>query len=251
MATRMGGAEVEVKLDTTKAEKTITDLENRLKAMQRKAAELGKSLGAGKASVSGVTSQQVTGTSGGSGEKNVANEVVRNVKKMGGGKFATAALTASVSGIPGRVAGSVESSMPGTLKVAGAAALGYAAASTAAKVSPLALEAVRAALPEALANSAFAKFVEGALEDLRNGFTTLESGVKSIFTGGAKTADLAAASLRVTGQMPNLAYYYDQNVKSDTQESRLEKKFSEYKQKEVAAGVGKALGDLMRGSFSR
>lgn len=255
MATRMQGAEVEVKLDTSKAERTVSDLEARLVKMQQQAEKLRKALGAAPASVSGGAPSQ-GGVSGGTAEKNVANEVVEKVKKgMGGASFGMAvsggAGGAAAKTLTGKISEGVESILPGGVKLAGAAAAGYLAASTAAKISPIALEAIRAALPAEIGNNPLFRGLETGLEALRNAFTTLESGVKAIFTATGKTADLAGASLRLTGQMPALAPIFDENMKADTQESRLEKKFAEYKQKEVAAGVGESLAKIVKESLSR
>lgn len=126
----------------------------------------------------------------------------------------------------------------------------YGATRTIATGAPLALEVGKglAGLPS---DSPLTKSVEIQLENLRNSFSYLESYVKSIVTGIGKTYEMDVAVARVTGRVPNITLGYGIYREAAMQEDMLEKKFTEFKDKEVAHAVGRSMEDLFKNGINK
>lgn len=245
MATRLEGVVVPVDLDTSRAQQRLNELESDLKKDSKKAVDLNRTLsmnslmgGSGGGGGSKGSRTGTTGVSGGPKEgpiKNVAVNALAN--KMQG--------TTPVSGALGKISAAAKL----TESAAEIAAV-YAAARTIALGAPLAME-VGKGLAGVPVNSPLTAPIEQQLENLRNSFAYLESYVKSIATGATRTYDMATATARVTGKVPNLQISYGIYREAEMQEDMLTKKFTEFKDKEVAQAVGISMADLFKNGINR
>lgn len=248
MATRLGGpVEVEVTLNTKKAEQQINQLESKLKDSKAKATQVNKVAGIEKlTSAAGPARGVGTGAEArAKTTKSATERLLDAVKKTGITRqtFMTAPPPEAATSIGGAVRGVASAVAP--------AVAGYAAVSTAAQASPFAIEALKAALPTALTDNPVFKGLSDSVLAIRESIATLESGVKALYTATTKTADVAAAGMRLTGEVPNIAYYWDQNHKAESQEERLRKTFNRFKMQEVGEAVGRSVAEMTKGFQNR
>jgi len=242
--TNVGPVQMRVEVDFADSERKLKELQANLQRQNRLAASIQERvLKTTGAKLPGTGGEARPRAGGESMTDRLLQAAARQSDRAGISRFGAAATGAAARFLPEGAAK--------VAKTAGAVALGYAATSGAAQVSPVVLEGLRAALPDLLGNSPEMKALQTGLEHLRESFAAFESGVKSIFTAGAKTADLAIAGMRLSGQVPNIAYYQDQNMKADSYEDRLRKKFNEFKAKEVSQAIGRTVGQAVSRSLNQ
>lgn len=129
--------------------------------------------------------------------------------------------------------------------VATTAAALYAATSAVAKVAPYALKAIESAgatLPPGLS-----KF----LDDFKGVINNLEHRVSNVVKAPKEAFDMWTDGARISGQLPDFLYYWNQRYDIGVAEDDLAAKFDHFKRMEVAQAVGKGVGDSFQRSFDR
>lgn len=247
MATRLGGVMIPVSLDTSKALQQLDTLEKKLDKEEASAKQTTKAAQNAIANTKVANKMQV----GGGGPAQAPGAAQNAFTKLMGAKAPT-----SVGGLAGGAARAVGGLFPesavAAAKFAGAAALGYAAVSTAAQKAPelaYALERI-AGLEERL------RGVQSGLEGVRRGFSTFESGIKTLPKTVGEVKDMAELSLRLGGGLPNLGTLFRQTHLANVYQTELDKKLNQFANKEVFAGAGQAFlkhaqrtGDIMLKAF--
>lgn len=248
MSTRLEGVFIPVELDTSKAQRQLDKLEADIKKDGKKAVDLNRTLsmnslldggGGGKGAKTGTTGV------GGGPQVKPASSITGNLAQAIQG-------SSPVSGVFGKAA-SIASKFPAAAAlaegVAGAASV-YGAVRTVALNAPLALEAGRAFVGLSAKDPNFVA-VSQQLENFRNSISYLESYVKSAVTGIGKTVDMATAMARVHGKVPNIQIGYGIYKEADMQEDMLNKKFEEFRAKEVAEAVGVSMSEMFKGGWNK
>jgi hypothetical protein len=245
MSTRLEGVQIPVELDTSKAQRQLDQLEGKLSKDSKKAVDLNRTLSMNNTlQGGGVGKGSKTGTTGAGGVPQ-EKSLLQSAKNVVQG-------STPVSGVFGKIE-SLASRFPTATALAqgaGAAGVLYGAVRTIAMNAPLALEAGRAAVGLS-SNDPLFKAVQDQLGNLRNSVNYLESYVKSAVTGIGKTYDMATAMARVNGKVPNLTIGYGIYREADLQEDMLQKKFDEFKQREVAEAVATSMVDFFKGGINR
>lgn len=128
--------------------------------------------------------------------------------------------------------------------VATTAAALYAATSAVAKMAPYALTAISqvAKLPPEVAN---------VMNDFKNVVANLEHRVSNVVKAPAEAFDLWAGGARITGELPDFVYYWNQKYDLGVAEDDLNAKFDHFRRNEVAQAIGKGVGESFRKSFDR
>jgi hypothetical protein len=252
MPTRLEGVQIPVELDTSKAQRQLDDLERDLDKQERTGKRLQDTIGRGPGSKPSP-SGRMTGSSNPDIAQELYNDLLKQIKvdrmrTSSQVRLEQARQANTVSGkLNTAIEGAVGDGLGAGLKFAGSL---YAAISATSKAAPIVLEAGRA-LAGLSPNDPNFKAVAQQLENLRNSVTYLESYVKSAVTGIGKTYDMATAISRVHGKVPNLSVGYGIYKEADMQEDMLNKKFSEFKAKEVANAVGVSISEMFEGGLNR
>jgi len=236
MASRLEPVRQEVKLDFTQTKRELDELEKRIAQSGRKADVVDK-----------VVRQKV-GPSGGRGRgeepgKSITDRLMDEVdKRMGGGTGVSGGKRSGVSraagaAVVGGVSRFASPAAAAAIRSVAVPAAGYAAVSGGAQFSPAAIEFLREALgmPEGMGP------VMEAVEGLRNAFATFESGVTGTVAGIKEAIGMSAVGARLTGTAPSPGLWADESATSHQMERMLEKKFNDFKRREVAGGMGRAL----------
>ena len=122
----------------------------------------------------------------------------------------------------------------GAAKFAGVAAVGYAAASmTAQRLPDLTYALGKIANLESELSG-----VQAALEGFRRVFSTFESGVMAVVPSARKTKAYVEAAFRLGADIPQAGEVFRQEHLASTMQSELNKKFEQFKRKEVYAQGG-------------
>jgi hypothetical protein len=245
MGTRLEGVQIPVELDTSKAQRQLDQLEGKLVKDSKKAVDLNRTLSMNNTLQGGDSKGAKKGTTG-TGGVTQDRGVLPSIKSI------VAQGSTPVSGVFGKIE-SLASRFPTATAIAqgaGAAGALYGAVRSIAMNAPLALEAGRVAA-NLSPNDPLFKAVQDQLGNLRNSVNYLESYVKSAITGIGKTYDMATAMARVNGKMPNLTIGYGIYREADLQEDMLQKKFEEFKQREVVEAVATSMVDFFKGGINR
>lgn len=266
MGTELGSASVKVSLNVEEAKRQIAELRKEIK-------QGGPSGGptpdapthilkvnprAGHPHVSGdLPDDPDLGNTGGttgrlSRGQNVAQglyqDIIRYMKidrmrKFGQLHVQQAAQDASLAGRAGAgLSKAVGSDLPGALSLAGVV---YAGVSALGHSTPYAMEALSQAgvpIPDAVMN---------VLNDFKNVINNLESRISNIVKAPKEALDMWAGGARITGQLPDFVYYWNQAYDVGVAEDDLNKKFDHFKRMEVAAAIGKGVGEVFQKSFDR
>jgi hypothetical protein len=256
MATRLGGpVEIEVKLDTKKAQDQLDKLSGQLKGGQKQIDQITKAASATKPTAGGGAARSPgvqASSAGGPAKKRSITDALLSAAKAN-------ALRSSVMSSPigqmGAAAGRLmpESAM-GVAKFAGAAALGYAAASVTAQRLP----DLTYALGKIANLESELSGLQSALEGFRQVFSKFESGVMSIIPSASKTKAYVEAAFRLGADVPQAGEVFKQEHLANTMQREVDKKFEQFKRKEVYAGGGEQFKKFaersiraLGGSFSR
>ena len=248
MGTRLSGVSIPVSLDTSKALQQLDTLEKKLDKDESKAKATTKAAQNAVANVNVANKMKVGG--GGSSTQGSSGQSAAS-------KLASfAQYRTPIGGIAGGAARAVSGLLPeaalGAAKFAGAAVAGYGVASMAAQKAPeivYALEKI-AALEGKLGG------LQSALEGVRRGFSTFESGITTLPKTVGEVKDMTELSLRLGGGMPQIGPLFRQTHLANVYNTELDKKFQQFKNKEVYAGAGEDFrrylertGDAMQKSF--
>lgn len=251
MSTRLEGVFIPVELDTSKAQRQLDELERQAKT---ESTSVERILQAPYKKLSRGVSGSPSGSSDSNDvQKGLLSDFQRlmrldRLRKFGAARIGQEAASRSVSGVvEGALAKAVGEGLPGALKAAGGI---YAGVRTVALNAPLALEAGRAFVGLSAKDPNFIA-VSKQLENLRNSVSYMESYVKSAVTGIGKTYDMATAMARVHGKVPNVQIGYGIYKEADMQEDMLNKKFEEFRAKEVAEAVGVSMSEMFKGGWNR
>lgn len=241
MAERFYEVQAQVRLDFTEADRRLREIEEKIgrsrlhaKEAQKIAPTNGKLVRAAPARETGKTPVEI--------ERRLESTLLN--------KLRTAALSNPAVGAASRAAGFLPGAQA-ALKTIAPTAVGYGAISLGAQIAPTVAAFAKEFLPAAIADSPAMRAVEGKLEALRNVFATFESGVTSLFSAVSKTSEMAVAGARLTGQFPDMAYYFDQSMKLDSSQSILAKKFREFQRNEFASAMGRSMNGYLKESLSR
>ncbi len=131
-----------------------------------------------------------------------------------------------------------------TAGVAATTATLYAAVSATAKVAPYAVQALSGVVgvpPE----------VQGFLNDFKAVINNLENRVSNIVKAPKEALDIWSNGARITGQLPDFLYYWNQAYDIGVAEDDLRDKFDHFKRMEVAGAIGKGVGEAFQKSFDR
>lgn len=253
MTTRLSGVFIPVSLDTSKALQQLDTLEKKLDKDEKAAAATNKAAKNAIAN-SNVAKKVATGGGGGGGTSGPAmasggQSAASKLAQMAAGRTPVGGLATQAAGLAGRL---LPEGAMGAAKFAGAAALGYGAVSlTAQKLPELAFALDRIAGLEGKLQG-----FQTSLEGLRRGFSAFESGITTLPKAVGETKDLVELSFRLGGKLPNTATLFRQTHMAAVYETELEKKFNQFKNKEVFAGAGDAFrqyltraGDAMLRTF--
>lgn len=134
------------------------------------------------------------------------------------------------------------STLGGVARTAGAL---YAATSAMGKSTPYAIEALRQA------GAAIPPEVASVLNDFKNIINNLESRVSNLVKAPKEAFDLWAGGARVTGELPDFVYYWNQAYDVGVAQDDLEKKFDHFRRMELAGALGKDIGAAFSRSFDR
>lgn len=236
MATRLGGpVEIEVRLNTKKAEGQIDKLSESLKKGQKQAENLARTERAHKAIGIG-------GPGRGAGVGREQGDTGRSITETLLSRAKATSLRGNVvsSAVGQRLAGAGQFLSPGAMGVAkgvGAAALGYAAVSAAAQAAPTASYAVTKAIDP----NADAGPLQDMLEQFRRLFSTFESGVTSLKPSADQSWAYMKAALRLGADVPNMGESFNQNFMANVMQSEIDKKFEAFKSKEFYARGGEVM----------
>lgn len=230
MATRLGGpVEIEVRLDTKKAQDQISKLEGQLKTGQKQADNLARTTRIHKAIGVGHPSRS-PGVDAAQG-KSVTDRLLDRAK-------ATALRGSAMSSPAGQMAASAGRLLPegaaGAAKFAGAAALGYAVVSKAAQTAPdVAFVATKVAGLEVQVGG-----LQTALEQFRRVFSTFESGIGALKPTYDQSKEYLKAAMRLGADMPNMGEIANQNFMAEVMQKELDKKFESFKTREILSRGG-------------
>lgn len=128
--------------------------------------------------------------------------------------------------------------------VAAATAAVYAATTVASKTAPYALKAIEQVVkipPE----------VGKVLDDFKAVINNLEHRISNVVKAPLEASNFWANGARITGQLPDFIYYWNQRYDLGVAEDDLQSKFDHFKRMEVAEAVGKGVGEVFKNSFSR
>jgi hypothetical protein len=251
MATRLGGVEIPITLDTSKALQQLDTLEKKLDKDESKAKATTKAA-----------------------QNAVANVNVANKMKAGGGNNAGGGLRPSgsqsaasklasfaqgrtpIGGLAGGAARAASGLLPesalGAVKFAGAATAGYGVASLLAQKLP----ELSYALSKINGLEGQMKGLQAGLEGVRRGFSTFETGITELPKTAREVRDLTELSLRLGGGMPAVGDIFRATHMANVYTTELDKKFNQFKNKEVYAAAGEDFrrymertGNAMQKSF--
>lgn len=245
MATRLSGVFIPVSLDTSKAIQQLDAMERKLGQDEAAAKRVNKEAKNATANAAVAKKMGVGGGGSGSGQESGV------VSKLAG--LASRTPAGGLAGTASRVAGSlIPGSAVAAAKFAGGVALGYAAVSLTAQKLPeltYALEKI-AGLESRLQG------LQVGLESVRRGFSTFESGITTLPKSMNEVSDLVDLSFRLGGSPPNIPGLFKQVHLANVYETELDKKFDQFRHKEVYAGAGESFrqyasrtADILRKEF--
>ena len=230
MATRLGGpVEIEVNLNTKKAQYQIAKLSDQLKTGQKQADNLARTTRIHKAIGVGHPSRS-PGVDA-AGGKDVTGRLLDRAK-------ATALRGSAMSSPIGQMGAAAGRILPegaaGAAKFAGAAALGYAAVSKVAQTAPdVTFVAAKVAKMESDLGG-----LQLALEQFRRVFSTFESGIGSLKPTYDQSKEYLKAAMRLGADVPNMGEIANQNFMAEVMQKEVDKKFESFKTREVYARGG-------------
>lgn len=230
MATRLGGVQIPISLDTSKALQQLDTLEAKLNKEEGKAKATTKAAQNAVANVN-VANKMRVGGGGGTTQASSSQSAASKLASFAQGRT-------PIGGIAGGAARAVGGLLPesamGAAKFAGAMALGYGAVSlTAQKLPELAFALEKIAGLEGKLNG-----LQVGLESVRRGFSTFESGITTLPRSIGEVKDMTELSLRLGGGMPQIGPLFRQTHLANVYNTELDKKFNQFKNKEVFAGAG-------------
>ena len=249
MSTRLSGVSIPVSLDVSKALQQLDTLENKLEKDEKAAKATSKAAQNAIANTN-VAKKMGVGDGGGSGPSSGPSAA----SKLASFAQGRSPIGAIAGGAARGIGALLPQSAVAAAKFAGAAALGYGAVSLAAQKAPeiaFALERI-AGLEDKL------RGFQLGLESVRRGFSTFESGITSLPKAVGETKDLVELAFRLGGKMPNVGDLFRQTHTASVYESELDKKFNQFKNKEIYAGAGEdylkymgRIGDEFKKTFSQ
>jgi hypothetical protein len=237
MATRLSGVFIPVSLDTSKSLQQLDTLERKLEKDESQAKATNKA--AQNAIANTNVAKKMGGAAGGGSGGGASTQPPSGQSaalKLGQLAAGRTPIGALAGGTARAIGGLLPQAAVGAAKFAGAAALGYGAVSFAAQKAPeiaFALQRI-AGLEEKLQG------FQLGLESIRRGFSTFESGITTLPKAVGETKDLVETAFRIGGKLPSTATLFRQTHVAAVYESELEKKFNQFKNKEVFAGAGEA-----------
>jgi len=128
--------------------------------------------------------------------------------------------------------------------VATTAAALYAATSAVAKTAPYALRAIEQVVPIPPA-------VGKVLDDFKNVINNLEHRISNVVKAPKEAVDIWADGARITGQLPDFLYYWNQRYDIGVAEDDLQAKFDHFKRMDVAEAIGTGVAEAFKKSFDR
>lgn len=244
MASKLGSVWMEFRLDTKEAQKDLDKLEVKDRADVGKKPKIPTAL---------IDHQEIPGVGKSRSEtqkdeylKQVAGAVFRNVR--GGLQGNPAA--AQITGLAGQAAPFMPPALARPLVTAGGVALAYGVASQTLKFLPEALafgHELGGGKPADAASTQFGQL----LDHIRNRVVALEAKVLSMFDAMAETIKYTSAVRRLTGEMPNTLFYYQQNQITQQQQRELDAKFDNFKTREAPFNTSRTMVDIFRRGISR
>lgn len=149
----------------------------------------------------------------------------------------------------------MKETMAPVAKTAAAGAAVYGLARIGSTAAYLTMEALKGALPEVLRGSPLWDGLQEQIENLSKAMDNFESRILSMFKAISTTKDIAFASARLGGTMPELQYYWNRSQQIAVQERDLALAFDRFKNKDIASGFGNKIreltGESMRALFSQ
>lgn len=230
MATRLGGpVEIEVNLNTKKAQDQIAKLSDQLKTGQKQADNLARTTRIHKAIGVGHPSRS-PGVDA-AGGRSVTDKLLDRAK-------ATALRGSAMSSPMGQMGAAAGRLLPegavGAAKFAGAAALGYAAVSKVAQTAP---DVTFVAAKVAKMEGDLGGF-QTLLEELRRGFSTFESGIAALKPTYEHTKAYMESAMRLGADVPNLGAVANESFLAEVMQRELDKRFESFKTREVYGRAG-------------
>jgi hypothetical protein len=241
-----GPVEIEVRLNTKKAEGQIDKLSESLKKGQKQAENIARTERIHKAIGVGSPSRSPgVGTSGPGAQsgKSITETLLDRAKVTAlRGNAVASQLGQKAAGF-GRM---IPEGVVGAAKFAGAAAIGYAAVSTAAQAAPtLTFVAAKVSNLESQLSG-----LQLALEQFRRVFSTFESGIGALKPTYDQSKEYMKAAMRLGADVPNMGEIANQNFMAEVMQKEVDKKFEQFKTKEVYAGGGEQFRKFTERSLS-
>lgn len=231
MSTRLSGVEIPISLDTSKALQQLDTLEKKLEKDESAAKATTKA--AQSAIANTKVANQMRQAGGGSGPSGAPSAAQGALSKLSGPKLGGpfGQVASGAAGVAGRL---IPEQAMGAIKFAGAVAFGYGVASATAQKLP----ELTFALEKITGLEARISGLQSGLENLRRGFSTFESGVTTLPKSIGEVKEMAELSFRLGGGVPNINALFKQVHMANVYESELDKKFNQFKNKEIYAGAG-------------
>jgi len=161
-----------------------------------------------------------------------------------------AALSSPVAGVAQTVAGSGLLSSA-AVKGVGTAALIYGAFRLGTEQQVMMMEILKGLLPTALTDNVIFKGLQDFYEGLARRFDALESSVIASLRTVGTTSEYAAASARISGNLPGVITRIPSQLKDDwiveTQKERLDYAFGRFRRKKFATDLGQNLSEIISG----
>lgn len=146
---------------------------------------------------------------------------------------------------------SATSAGSGLLRALGTAAAVYGAARIGTTAGVGINEAAQSMFPELLEKNPVFQAQKELIENLSKKLDDVESRVIAGFVAAKQTKDITSAAAQLSGQIPNVGYYFSQEYDIARQSRNLDLAFDRFKYKGMAGAIGNSIREMTRGTLER
>lgn len=139
-----------------------------------------------------------------------------------------------------------ESGFSTAAKTVGTAAAVYGVAKIGTTLAIGLTEALKAAMPDLLQDSATFNAVQDRILDISKVMDNFESRIISLVTATQNVAEIGNATARLGGVLPDLGYYWQQEQSIAVEQRDLDRAFDRFRYRSIAGAVGKSVANMFK-----